>query len=246
MLQREPRQARSLADAAIRDDRLIAHDALRGVQRPQLLHALERAIIVAVLAPRDAPGARDVAAALTRFRQSGRRQNFAREFLRAANVDECRRFRFHRLLHFRQERAQRRVGRLRLVRLRGDRRLLGAEVAAFGEPFLSAAVHDPHVLVPVHLQLPERPGGKPVVVVAVQDDRRLVVDAGAAEKGFELVRRHDVAHNGVAELGRPVPACCAGHVSLIVRRRIHIDLDDPDAGVGRMLCDPIRGREDTR
>src|SRR5437588_4727109 len=42
----EPGEARSLADAAVRDDRLIALDALRRVQRLQVVKALEGAIVV--------------------------------------------------------------------------------------------------------------------------------------------------------------------------------------------------------
>ena len=95
----------------------------------------------------------------------------------------------------------------------------------------------------VDLQLPERPRGEPVVVVAVEHDGRLVVDAGAPEQLFELLHRHDVADERVAQLGRPVPAGGARHVSLIVRGRIDIHFDDADARVGGMLRDPVGGDE---
>ena len=75
VLQHEPREARAFADAAVRDHRLIARDALRGVQRFQIVEALERPIVVAVPAPRDALRAGDVSAALAGFGQSGRRQD---------------------------------------------------------------------------------------------------------------------------------------------------------------------------
>src|SRR5205823_9930918 len=128
VLQREPREARSFADAAVRNHRLIARNALRRVQRAQLVEALERPVVVAVLAPRDALRAWNVSAALTGLRQTGRRENLSRELLRAAHVDERRRLLLHGLLHFRQERAERRVGTLRLVGLGGERRLVGAEI----------------------------------------------------------------------------------------------------------------------
>src|SRR5262249_34083353 len=107
MLEREPGEARPLADAAVRDHWLIAGNALRRVERAQLVEALERAVLVAVLAPRNALGAGNVAAALARLGQAGRRQNLAGEFLRAAHVHQRRRLSFHRLLHFGQEGAQR-------------------------------------------------------------------------------------------------------------------------------------------
>src|SRR2546423_11155718 len=90
MLHDEPREARSLADAAVRDDRLVARNALRRIQRGEIVEALERSVLVAVLAPRDALGAGNVPAALAGLRQPGRRENLAGEFLRAADVDERR------------------------------------------------------------------------------------------------------------------------------------------------------------
>ncbi len=180
-----------------------------------------------------------MSAALAGLGESGWRENLAGEFLRAADVDELRFFRGARLLHFGQERAQGRVRRLRLVGRRRERRLAGAELAALGEPLLAAAVHDLDVVVAVDLQLPECPCREPVVVVAVQHDRRLVVDAGPAEQILELLDGNDVAHERVAQLGRPVPAHRAGHMTLIVSRRIHVDLDDTDTGVTRMLSNPV-------
>ena len=95
----------------------------------------------------------------------------------------------------------------------------------------------------VDLQLPERPRGEPVVVVAVEHDRRIVVDAGLPEQLFELVRRHDIAHHRIAQLSGPVPPGGAGHVALIVRSRIDVHLDDADAGIGRVLRDPFGRHE---
>ena len=57
---------------------------------------------------------------------------------------------------------------------------------------------------------------------------------------FELVFRHDVAHQRVAELGRPVPAGRARDVPLIVRGRVDVDFDDANAGVGCVLGNPLR------
>ena len=51
VLHREPRQAGALADAAVGDDRPVAGNSLRGVQRLQVVVALEGPVVVAVLAP---------------------------------------------------------------------------------------------------------------------------------------------------------------------------------------------------
>src|SRR5947209_2393926 len=90
ILQHEPRVARALADAAIRDHRLVGRDALRAVQRLQLVGALERPIVVARLRPRDALRAGNVPTTLTGFGETGRREDLAGELLRTAHVDERR------------------------------------------------------------------------------------------------------------------------------------------------------------
>src|SRR5438045_9568957 len=84
VLQHEPREARALADAAVRDDRRVALDALIGVELLQLILAPERPVVVAVLAPGNALRAGDVSSALASFRQPGRRENLAGEFRGAA------------------------------------------------------------------------------------------------------------------------------------------------------------------
>jgi hypothetical protein len=95
----------------------------------------------------------------------------------------------------------------------------------------------------VDLQLPERPRGEPVVVVAIQDDGGLVVDAGAPEQIFELLHRHDVADNRVAQFRGPVPAGCARHVTLIVGGGVDVDFDDAHAGIGGVLGHPFRAHQ---
>ncbi len=98
----------------------------------------------------------------------------------------------------------------------------------------------------VNLQLPERPRREPIVVVAVQNNGRLVVDAALPEQFFELLHWDDVADERVAELGRPVPAHGAGNVALVVRRRVNVNLDDAHARVVAVLGDPLGRDEDIR
>src|SRR6478752_8654895 len=92
ILQDEPRDARTLPDAAVRNHGRVSGHALAAVQRLELVHALERPIVVAVLAPGDAFRARDMAAALAGFRESWRRENLAGELRRAADIDQRRLF----------------------------------------------------------------------------------------------------------------------------------------------------------
>src|SRR4029453_4715917 len=83
----------------------------------------------------------------------------------------------------------------------------------------------------------------PVVIVAVQDDRGLVVDAALAQQRLELLDRHNVADQCVAELCGPVPSGGAGHVALVVRCRIDIDFDDANSSISCVLCHPVGGHE---
>src|SRR5262249_26963276 len=89
MLHHEPGQARTLADTAARAHRRFARAALRGLHRLQVVEALEGAVLVAVLPPRNALRAGNVPAALAGLGQTGRREDLSSEFLRAADVDQC-------------------------------------------------------------------------------------------------------------------------------------------------------------
>src|SRR5689334_15747091 len=117
MLEHEPREARSLADTAVRDDGGIAGDALIGVKLLQLLHTLERPVVVAVLSPRDTLGAWNVTAALAGFRKPRRREDLPGELCGASHVDERGLLLRRRLLHVGQKRAQRHVRRAGFVGL---------------------------------------------------------------------------------------------------------------------------------
>src|SRR5262249_46011412 len=117
VLQHEPRVARTLADSAIRNHRLLTGDALRAVQRLQLLDGLERSVVIARLRPRNALRAGNMPAALACFGKAGRRQDFAGKLLRAADVDERVALAGDGFLDFGQERAQRVVRRFRRVAL---------------------------------------------------------------------------------------------------------------------------------
>ncbi len=239
MPQHEPGVAGPLADSAIGDDRLIWRDACPLVQLLQLVRVLEGPIVVARLAPRNALGAGNVATTLTGFGQAGRSQNFTGEFLRTTHVNQRRSLLLHRLLYLGQKRAYRKIWRLCLVGLWLHPCGIGGQFTTFGQPLLTPAVHQAHVLVAIHLQLPQRPCRKPVIVITVKNDARVIGYSGAAEQLLELVGRNNVPHERVAELRAPVPADRAWDVSLIVRRRVDINLNDPDGRIGQMLGHPV-------
>lgn len=80
---------------------------------------------------------------------------------------------------------------------------LGIQNAAFGDPLLPAAIHRPHVPVPVHLHLPERPSGEPVVVVAVDDHRGFVPDTRRPVLPWDRTKPDRTYPGGAS--GRPSP-----------------------------------------
>jgi len=79
----------ALANAAVGDDFAVAADALGGVELLQRVAALEGAVLVDGLRPRDIGRAGNVSAALCAFvRVLGRRRDLTLELGRRSNVDE--------------------------------------------------------------------------------------------------------------------------------------------------------------
>ena len=132
------------------------------------------------------------------------------------------------------------VGRtLEVVARRGIARRVRAVRPAFLLPLDAAAVDKLHLVVAVVLERPVRVGGEPVVVVAVEDDRRLGRDAAAAEQLSQRVLRCDVARDLVLEVSLPVPADGARDVALLVNGRVDVDLDQAQARVFGVLGNPV-------
>ena len=105
-------------------------------------------------------------------------------------------------------------------------------------PFISL-----HVLVSVVPQLPEGPGGEPVVVVAIQDDRRVGANAAAAQQRFHLATRNDVSRHVLLQLALPVPGDGAGDVALFVGGCVNVDLHQTHVGVAAVFSHPIGGHQ---
>ena len=92
----------------------------------------------------------------------------------------------------------------------------------------------------VNLGLPEGPGGEPVVVVPVEHQGGVVVDAGLRHQLFELRFRKNVANHRVAELGVPGPGDRAGHVAFVVSFRVDVDFHHAHVGIVGVTGHPIR------
>ena len=93
----------------------------------------------------------------------------------------------------------------------------------------------------VDLHLPEGPRGEPVVVITVQNDGGIVLDAGLRHEGLEVVLRHDVALNRVAKLRRPRPPDSTFDVSLAIGVRVDVHLDHLNVRVASVVGYPLRG-----
>src|SRR3989442_7082928 len=70
-------------------------------------------------------------------------------------------------------------------------------------------------------------------------------DAEAAEERLETCLRHDVAGQGIVDVLLPVDQCRSGDVAqVVVRRRVVVDLDDPDLRVSEVALHPARVDQD--
>ncbi len=125
----------------------------------------------------------------------------------AAHVDQVVAFFRLHFQHFRQQGAQAEIGVGGAV-LRGrDLRGVGGELLVrFVEPLDAAAVHQPDILVAVHLEQPEGIGSEPVVVVAVEDHGVAGRNASVAHQLFKFLLADDVAADLILKLALPVEA----------------------------------------
>ena len=140
------------------------------------------------------------------------RDDLAVELGRAAHVDQGQAL----VAEARQDvvavGAQREVGLGQLVAGRGVVGRVDGQRQALVEPVLAPAVEDAHVAMAVQLELPVGPRREPVVVVAVQHDRRVRADARRLEQGAEVLARRRCRAGcrrpaGSSSPSRPRPGC---------------------------------------
>src|ERR1700758_719746 len=99
---------------------------------------------------------------------------------------------------------------------------------------------------PVILQLPKSISRKPVVVVAIEQNRTVVGKARPAEELLERLLADQIATDIVLKLRLPVPAHSAGNVALIVSAGVNIDFHQPDFRVIEVLGSPFCGYQNFR
>ena len=102
--------ARAFTYTAIGYDRAIAVNSPGGIELFELFTVFEGAVFLAGHPPGYRAGSGNVSAALAGFRQAGRGENLAAEFLRAADVDHVKASLAESFLHLGQEAAQGVVG----------------------------------------------------------------------------------------------------------------------------------------
>ena len=174
---------------------------------------------------------------------AGRRHQLTGVLLRRTDVDERDAVLAEIGEHGVAARADVLVAVLRRVRGRRHRRLVARQVAPLVDPLLAAAVEDAHVAVPVDLEVPVRVRGEPVVLVAVDDDGRVVPDSAAAEEPLERVLLDHVALDRILQVVLPVQLDRSPDVALFVEIRVLVHLGDDDVVVVQVLGDPIGGHE---
>ena len=105
-------------------------------------------------------------------------------------------------------------------------------------PLLPPTIHDPHILVPIHREQPERIARVPVVLIAVQDNGGIIVDAPAAHELLEALLVHEIARYRVLHIDMPVELDCTWQVTNFIQQYIFIYLDQANIGVVEMFGNP--------
>src|SRR5262245_58629194 len=245
LAEHEPRMGAALADPAVGDDRLVRRHSLGAVELAQLVGRLERAVVAYGLGPRDRVGGRDVPCPLRALLLvAGRRDEVSGVLLRAADVHERGPGLVEGGAYLVAVRPDRLVSVGHRVAAGRDARLVGREVARLVDPLLPAAVEDTDVAVAVDLQVPVGVRGEPVVAVAVQDQGRVVRDAGPDHELLEGVSVDQVPLDRILEVLAPVQLDGAGNMTLVVEVRVLVHLRNHEPPVAEMLGEPLRGDED--
>ena len=239
MGQHEPGVAAALADAAV-DDRLVVRRE-EPVQLVEFGAAAELAAVPGRLAPRDRPRGRDVPAAQRAFLGVvGHVGALAGVLLRRTDVDQrlCAEDAQHIVL----ECADRRVVALD-DGVTGGRlgRHVEVGVAAVGDPQVASAVEQSHVGVAEQGEHPQRVGGPPVALVAVDHDGVVAGDALAVHQLGELRAVDVVAYVRVVEVGVPVDLHRARDVAGVVEQHVLVGLDDGQPGPAEIARQPVGG-----
>ena len=112
------------------------------------------------------------------------------------------------------------------------------------DPLQPPAVHDLGVGVPEQLQHPEGIGGPPIILIAVENDRRLPGSAHSAHQLVEGGASEIVAPDRVVEVPGPVDFHRAGNVIGAIQKRVFVGFGNANLRILQVFLDPVRGNQD--
>src|SRR6185312_11627102 len=107
----------------------------------------------------------------------------------------------------------------------------GGDFAFVGQPFDAATIEQSGILVTIVLQDPERPGGKPVIIVTIENNGGIVADPSLSQKLFQVFLAQWCSHHLILQFFFPVETNGSSNVSLIVGIRINVDLDQANVWI---------------
>jgi hypothetical protein len=93
--------------------------------------------------------------------------------------------------------------------------------------------------VPEELEDPQRVGGPPVVLVPVEDDRRVRRYALLAHEPGEVLGVQVVTDQGIVEVLYPIYLDRVGYVPYVVEEDVLVALDDPHVRVVEVSGNPL-------
>lgn len=114
---------------------------------------------------------------------------------------------------------------------------------ALGEPEVTAAVEESHVGVTEQREHPQRIGGPPIALVAIDHHGVIAGDALAVHQFGELLAVDVVAHPWVVEVGVPVDLDGAGNMADVVEQDVLVGFDDRQARRAHVCRQPVGGHE---
>src|SRR5215204_3718105 len=114
-------------------------------------------------------------------------------------------------------------------------------------PFYPSTVHNLHIVVSEEPEHPEGVGGPPVVLVTVEDNRRIRGDAQLRHEVGEVLRVQVITHKRIIEVLDPVYLHGVGYMTYVIEEHVLIRFDYADVlRVVQVLCDPLGTDEGVR
>src|SRR5438874_1438945 len=96
------------------------------------------------------------------------------------------------------------------------RRDLGTHLSLVGHPLHASSIEQTNILMPIELQNPQGPGGKPIVVVSIENNSGLIAHTRSSQQLLQVILAQGRTYNLVLQLFLPVKAHSTRNVALIV------------------------------